>query len=94
MTNTNTGVMLYKQWVVIELKDGRVLYTDKSIDDVERVLDMKKDCIRIGDEIFGRFEFKHASPRKIGGIQNEILNVEDLDVRDYLQRVYKQRQAE
>lgn len=69
-----TEIKEYKQLLTVELKDGTILNTDKTLDELDKFLQVSKDFIQIDGVIFNKYEFKKAYERKINGVEEFILS--------------------
>lgn len=53
-----------KQMLVVELKDGTILYTDSTLDELSSILNREDtNYLCIDGVLFGKFEFKKAYQR-------------------------------
>ena len=64
----------YKQLLTVELKDGTILNTDKTLQQLQDYLSKWSDFITIDGVMFNKYEFKKAYERKIDGVEWFILS--------------------
>ena len=86
-----TEIKEYKQLLTVELKDGTILNTDKTLDELDKFLQVSKDFIQIDGVIFNKYEFKKAYERKINWLEEFILSQpKDIQqkIRDRAKQMY------
>ncbi len=86
-----TDIKEYKQLLTIELKDGTMLNTDKTLQQLQDYMSKWSDFITIDGVMFNKYEFKKAYERKIDGIEEFILSQpKDIQqkIRDRAKQMY------
>lgn len=69
-----TNIKEYKQLLTIELKDGTILNTDKTLQQLQDYLSKWSDFITIDGVMFNKYEFKKAYERKVNDIEQYIMS--------------------
>lgn len=69
-----TEIKEYKQLLTIELKDGTILNTEKTLQQLQDYMSKWSDFITIDGVMFNKYEFKKAYERKVDSVEWYILS--------------------
>jgi fumarylacetoacetate (FAA) hydrolase family protein len=70
----------YEKLTMIILKDGETILTPMTVDEMEAII-AKREFIRVGDDIFHKYDIKRVKPYIVDGIDNFILS-QDKDMQE------------
>lgn len=63
----------YEKLTMIILKDGETILTPMTVDEMEAII-AKREFIRVGDDIFHKYDIKRVKPYIVDDIDNFILS--------------------
>ncbi len=80
----------YKELLIVELKDGTILRSAKTLDELEISLNSNSQVFKIDGVLFNRYQFKKAYTQKVDEIEGFILS-HDKDVQERLRSILRER---
>lgn len=90
----STDLKVYKVVTYIELHDGEIIPVDDDYERVKQAYSDKASALDLGNCILAKSAIKKIYPYKVDEIDNEILHIEDKNLRERVKVEVSKRRKE